>query len=285
MDNNFAAFILTHGRPDNVKTYDTLKKCGYTGKVFIVIDNEDKTGDEYRKKFGSIVIEFDKSEAEKITDKGDNFENRKGVVFARNKIYDIATDLGVNWFLVLDDDYSGFYYKFDSDGKYKESPIKRLDRIFDATLEYYKSTQAESIAYAQNGDFIGGKNSETAIKKKLKRKVMQTFFCSAERRMAFQGRINEDVNMYLSRGATGSVFLTIPQISVIQGTTQKNKGGLTDMYVDIGGTYVKSFYSVLYCPSCVKVALMGDKHRRLHHRVSWNNAVPVILHESFKKQI
>jgi len=27
---DFAVFILTHGRPDNVKTLSTLKKCGYT---------------------------------------------------------------------------------------------------------------------------------------------------------------------------------------------------------------------------------------------------------------
>ena len=40
---DFAVFILTHGRPNSVKTIKTLKKCGYTGKVFIVIDDEDET--------------------------------------------------------------------------------------------------------------------------------------------------------------------------------------------------------------------------------------------------
>ena len=35
MDNNFAVFILTHGRPDNVKTLQTLKKCGYTGAIYL----------------------------------------------------------------------------------------------------------------------------------------------------------------------------------------------------------------------------------------------------------
>ena len=41
----FAVFILTHGRPDNVKTLATLKKCGYTGKIYFIVDNEDKTID------------------------------------------------------------------------------------------------------------------------------------------------------------------------------------------------------------------------------------------------
>ena len=43
MRDDFCAFILTHGRPYKVHTYQTLRKAGYTGKIYIVIDNEDKT--------------------------------------------------------------------------------------------------------------------------------------------------------------------------------------------------------------------------------------------------
>lgn len=40
MKNNcFVALILTHGRPDNVHTVKTLRKCGYTGDIIIVLDN------------------------------------------------------------------------------------------------------------------------------------------------------------------------------------------------------------------------------------------------------
>ena len=54
------------------------------------------------------------------------------------------------------------------------------------------------------------------------------------------------------------------------------RGGWTEFYLEMG-TYVKSFYSVMYNPSCVKVAEMGDKHKRIHHKVIWNNAVPKII--------
>ncbi|MCK2620993.1 hypothetical protein MZE52_22450, partial [Escherichia coli] len=43
MRDDFCAFILTHGRPDKVLTYRTLRRAGYTGKIFIVVDDEDKT--------------------------------------------------------------------------------------------------------------------------------------------------------------------------------------------------------------------------------------------------
>ena len=32
-NNSFVALILTHGRPDNVHTVKTLRKCGYTGDI------------------------------------------------------------------------------------------------------------------------------------------------------------------------------------------------------------------------------------------------------------
>lgn len=57
---------------------------------------------------------------------------------------------------------------------------------------------------------------------------------------------------------------------------------ISNKYLD-KGTYIKSFYSVMFSPQCVKVADMGQKHRRFHHRISWNNCVPLILSEEFKK--
>jgi len=74
MRDDFCAFILTHGRPDRVHTYDTLMRAGYTGKVFIVIDDEDKTAAEYRARFGDKVLQFCKAEWAEKTDEGDNFQ-------------------------------------------------------------------------------------------------------------------------------------------------------------------------------------------------------------------
>ena len=110
---------------------------------------------------------------------------------------------------------------------------------------------------------------------------MNSFFCSTDRPFKFVGRINEDVNTYVQNGTIGDLFFTIPILSLTQKITQSNKGGL-EIYLD-KGTYIKSFYSVMFTPSAVKIALMGDKHIRLHHRVTWNNAVPKIIDEQYKK--
>ena len=81
------------------------------------------------------------------------------------------------------------------------------------------------------------------------------------------GTFNEDVNTYTSKGRAGALCFTVMQARLNQLDTQSNSGGMTDTYVD-GGTYLKSFYSVMYCPSSVKVGELADPrspHRRLHH--------------------
>ena len=279
---DFIAFILTHGRPDRVYTYKTLRKCGYTGRIAIIVDNEDATADEYRKIYGNEVICFNKIAVANTFDEGDNFNDRRAIIYARNACFEIAKNLNITYFIELDDDYTTFSYKFNANLEYRQKAIKNLDAIFDILLEYYKSINAKSIAMAQNGDFVGGDHGGFSKAVMLKRKCMNTFICSTDRPFKFIGRINEDVNTYTRLGNVGDLFLTVNNIAINQKQTQSNRGGMTDLYLD-SGTYVKSFYTVMYSPFCAKVAEMCSKNKRLHHRISWNNAVPKIIHESLKK--
>lgn len=93
---------------------------------------------------------------------------------------------------------------------------------------------------------------------------------------------NEDVNMYVEWGRRGILFMTSPQLRLQQVVTQQNSGGLTDIYLELG-TYTKSFYTVMYAPSCVKISEVGTTDRRIHHQVMWKYAVPKILDESHRK--
>ena len=282
IDNNFAVFILTFGRPDNIKTYKTLDRFGYTGKKYLICSTDDKKLDKYKSKYKDEVISFNKDDIE--FDIGDNFDDKRVVVYARNACFDIAKKLGITYFLQMDDDYTDFSYRFDDKLYYNNGRgyINNVDDIFIALLKFYKSIPAKSIAMSQNGDWIGGDQSGMAKKLTLKRKCMNSFFCSTERPFEFMGRINEDVNAYTSLGSVGDLFFTIPNVSLKQTDTQTNEGGLTDIYLS-QGTYVKSFYSVLFSPSSVKVSVLNTENARLHHRVSWNNAVPKILEEKYKK--
>jgi hypothetical protein len=271
---NFAVFILTHGRADSVFTYKTLKKCGYTGLVYFIVDNEDKMIDQYINNFGEEYVKiFDKKMMANSIDEGNNFDNRKVIIHARNACFHIAKDLGIKNFVQLDDDYYYFGYRYETGAKI----IKNLDRVFEIVLDFYKNTPITSIAFSQGGDHIGGFSGI-----KLKRKCMNSFFCSTDRYFQFIGSINEDVNTYTTLGSRGHVFFTFTNIQLDQKDTQSNKGGMTDQYA-LSGTYVKSFHTVMMQPSSVKISMMNSNHPRLHHSINWRSTTPMIISSKHKK--
>lgn len=274
---DFCAFILTHGRPDNVLTYKTLERCNYTGKVYFIIDDEDKQINKYISNFGQDrVIVFNKKEMADKIDEANNFDNRKVIVHARNACFDIAKKLNIKYFIQLDDDYTDFRYKLIIDDNIVNKPVKNIDALFDKMLDYYKSINAYSIAFAQEGDFIGGIDNGCGVYRFSKRKCMNSFICSTDREFQFFGSINEDVNTYTTLGSRGVLFLTIPFIALTQKQTQAQSGGMTDVYL-ASGTYIKSFTTVLMQPSSVKVSMMNSSHRRLHHSIDWRVTAPMIL--------
>lgn len=281
---DFAVFILSHGRANKVKTLKTLKDCGYTGKWYIVIDNEDKTYQEYYDLYGKEnVIMFDKLKKSKEFDTCD-IENRdrKAIVYARNVCFDIAKDLGLTYFLELDDDYIEFRYRYKKDNTLSSMWVMDMNRIINETINFLEESGALTVAFAQTGDFIGGLEC-SMFKNRLARKCMNSFFCKVDRKFDFVGRINEDVNTYVWRGTRGELMFTIADVVLNQGDTQQNKGGMSDIYID-SGTYVKSFYSVIVNPSCVKISTMGVNHQRIHHSIEWEHCLPKILNEKWKKE-
>ena len=284
MRNDFAVFILSHGRANNVETLKTLEKCNYKGKTYIIIDNEDEQKEEYRKLKCTDVIIFNKSEMIENTDTIDNFKDHRLVVYARNKCWDIAKELKLNYFLVLDDDYNELGYRYvDENGTFKHDKnyITNVEKLFEACIAFLETSDAITVALAQSGDYIGGANS--FYYKGLSRKAMNSFFCKTDKSFKFLGSTNEDVNMYITYGQKGYKIFTITNVYINQPQTQQNSGGLTDIYLD-NGTYIKSFYSVICAPSCAKVATMGDKNLRIHHQINWNNCCPKIISEKYKRK-
>jgi hypothetical protein len=270
---DFVVFILTHGRPDNIKTVPVLRRSGYTGLIYYIVDNEDKTADRYIKNFGrEKVIIFNKKEIADEVDEGNNFDERRTITHARNVCFKIARDLGITYFCELDDDYGSFLFRNEKRG----AVIKNLDRIFDSFLRYYKSYNIKSIAFSQGGDHIGGFSGL-----KLKRKCMNSFICSTEREFQFIGAMNEDVNTYTTLGSRGDLFLTFTGIQLNQEQSQSQTGGITDMYLRYG-TYCKAFTTTMMHPSGVKVSMMNTKNTRLHHLIKWVNTTPMIIEEKYK---
>jgi len=279
-NSDYAVIIPTHGRYDRVFTIDSLRKSGYTGNIYLLCDDEDKQLEQYKEKYGDKVIVFNKDEYIGKFDKMDNFGNKACVVYARNAIWDAAKKIGLKFFIVADDDYTMYRFRIDNKQCYRTNiQIKNIDAVFNAYFDFLKISNIDTVCFAQDGDYIGGfSNSKISGGYKPYRKMMNLYFFNVDKPLEFKGTINEDLTSSVTEGVLGKKILTCMITSLLQKETQSNAGGLTEIYLELG-TYVKSFYSVMAAPSCIKVALMGDKQMRLHHAVTWKNAVPKIIRE------
>ena len=125
---------------------------------------------------------------------------------------------------------------------------------------------------------LGGSDSEACFYANISK---QTLYNYQKEHPEFVDRKEALKEKPILEAKHGSIFLTIPWVKIIQKQTQANKGGLTDIYLNYG-TYVKSFYTVMINPSSVRVAEMGSRFKRIHHRVEGNYTYPMIIRESIK---
>lgn len=285
MRDDFAVFILTHGRADNVVTLKTLKRQGYTGRWYMIIDDLDETAPLYYEKYGKDhVIMFKKWEAVDRADTMDNLREHRAIVYARNECYRIARELGLKYFLELDDDFTGIFYRYIEGNRLLSKTPKGedLESLFNAMLEFLDTSGAAIVALAQGGDMIGGAKS-TRFRAQLIRKCMNSMFCRTDNPVEFRGVFNEDITTYTTLGSRGVLFFTFTTCHIVQIQTQTLAGGMTDVY-KVAGTYTKSFYSVMSMPSAVKVSMMYSKYNRIHSHVDWETCVPKILNEKYRKE-
>ena len=271
----FATFIFSWGRPDFDSTYKLLRKCGYTGRIVFLCDDLDDKHMGYIEKYGNDnVYVFSKYRYARKCDPMNNFGKLESTLYVENAMFDIASELGIDYFCSMCDDY----YYFGHRGEKGAKRTSRLDDVFYLFVEYLINTPIKCLAFSQGGDNMSGYSKDRLCK----RKVMNSFICKTDRRFEFYGSMNDDVNMYVQNGIRGDIFLTYLGFQLDQKDSQSEEGGLTNLYVKYG-TYVKSFYTVMLSPSSVVIRLMGETSTRLHHQIKYQNTVPCIISEEYKK--
>lgn len=283
MGKDFAVFILSHGRAEQIMTVDMLKKQHYTGDWYVVIDDEDEQESIYRQKFGSHILQFNKKREAEKTDTGDLDDDRRVGVFARNAIQDMAKEMGYKYHLQLDDDFRELEFRTPKGDKNKLAAyrIKNLDKLFAVLVDFMDNTSVAWISFALSSDYLGGMDNRR-WQAGLFPKTMGSFLMRADQIVKFRMRMNDDITTCISSWHQGILNYSIMQIMVQTPVTQEMGGGMTDIYVD-NGTYRKSFYSVMCCPSFVTIAKQGRIFFRPHHNISWNNCVPKVLGQKWRK--
>ena len=286
-DENFCLFILTFGRPDSVITLNTMLKehTKFNQDYYLVCSDDDECLGKYIENYGERVIVFNKQSMLEYIDCGDNFDKFNVILYARNICFSLASMLGYKNFCQFDDDYYEFAFRYHDEThlKTRSKSLKDLDQMLLSHIEFLNNTPCNTISMSQMGDYVGGFDGHNRhVRNGYQRKVMNSFFCSIDKPFLFYGSINEDVNFYTQNGRRGELTFNLFGFALNQKMTQQNAGGMTDQYIDCG-TYLKSFYSVMYNPSCVKIGTIsfGDK-ARFHHRVESETTYAKIIDKKYK---
>jgi len=272
-------YIISKGRPQ-CKTANILKKINYPGQWFIVCGNNDKTIFKYQKKWGkNKVLIFDWYKEVKECDLLDNFGVKKmpsGAVPARNATKKISQKRGELRHWQFDDDYFGFYrfnYKFKknfliTDGKELEK------NLFQIALFGYKCN-------LNNVGFSIAHETLPQVIFDISKRVFNAHNLPSDDKLfiKWRGRMNDDLINALDVWQKGGIEFSFKFLSLNLMPTQKEKGGLTDLYQS-EGTVRKTAYAILINPNAVKLTI---RFGRYHHLVNWQKVVPKIISEKYAK--
>lgn len=272
-------FIPSYHRPNNIKTAMYLRRIGYEmGKVHVFVDDEADDIEEYRaacKGLGCHLHVFDMAEARRRFDYVHRASvSRRSAGQARNMFQDFAKENGIDFYLVMDDDTTGFQKKKRGLRSYNGKPTP--DEIFLQmwyTEHFMRRRHIGVFAWLQTGDFIGGENAYL-----YRPKVMNTtFYLLPYIYRGERGVQDDDTSQFvgiLNRGLFTGSYGCGCVLEQMPSATQK--GGLTDLYNECK-LLNKALVTPIQYPSAIKATRQKKNGARLHHLISYRYLMPKIL--------
>ncbi len=270
-------FIPSYHRPYNLKTVRYFLKIGWdTKKIHLFIDSEADDRADYEavaKKNGINLYIFDMDEARRRYDYVHRASvSRRSAGQARNMFYDYAKKLGIEFFMIQDDDTTGYQVK--NYGKYlRKATLEDIMITFENIKNFMYKRHIGCFGISQTGDFIGGIN-----KKLLRNKVMNTTFILTKYiYRGERGVQDEDTSQFATIMNEGLFTGSLADGIVLSQTGScKAKGGLTDLYNECK-LLNKALVTVIQYPSAIFAERQEKNGGRLHHHIVSRYLYPRIL--------
>lgn len=278
-----AIFILTHGRPYNQKTLKTLNHLGCTEKIYLVLDDQDSTVQNYIDEYGADnIIVFNKNHYVHTTDTGLYEPVFKFAVYARNAIEDIAVDMGLDYFVMLDDDITNIRLRYVDDGSMRTSQTQGyITPILYRCYEYMDKADIGCLSLGFGNMYMQGCKA-LEVGSPRQRVCVLTFIRSVRHPIRWRLNMVEDLITSIDASMRGYVWLQFLPLQVdVCMSEGLVKGGNSDAYNEFGRFRLNSFPILVY-PSSNKLRFVND-----HWVTSTciNTAIPKIISSSYRKEV
>jgi hypothetical protein len=278
---DFAIFIISHERADRVESYDMLRKAGYTGKICIVVDDEDSQLSEYKEKFiglGDDYVIYNKDVYRASTEVCRRVEGC--ATYARNAVEYFAKAKGLKAFMVADDDLLRLRFRHDEKGVLKSTPVTSgLNEILESYIDFILESNIACVSFGTANAYMNGIKPESVSNNRL---PFNCFIRNAEYTWTWKAEIYEDAVTSILESWNGDFAMQLPFIQCDMCPMDAGaKGGMTDVYSAIS-QYEKNFPVLIYAPSCVK---LGLGKRSFIYTVQKKNAFPKLISGKYKKVV
>lgn len=279
---NFAVMICTHGRPNAQHTLDFLRNNGYTGKIILVVDDEDDTVTDLMLKTypNADTIKFDKQEWIDKSDTGTIENQRKCILYAKNYCEHLAQNLKLEAFVIADDDIFNLRYRYPEDGKLKSLKItQNLDGVINAYVDFMLSTDIVATGFGFTQFYFSGENSFSP-ENFLKYRVPYNFvFRNTKHKIDWMSWFGEDIITAVMYNKRGYFMQDIPYIQQEIKPLAKEAGGMKETY-DSNSDIRLTMQNVMYLPSELKAYRYNSKYMA---SIKKDNSFPMLVSSRYKK--
>lgn len=268
-------FIPSYHRPKSIKTAAYLRKIGWNmGRVTVFLDSETDDIAQYEEtaqEMGFNIHVFDMEEARKRYDYVHRASvSRRSAGQARNMFQDYAQSIGIDFYVVMDDD-TAYFGSFMQRRTIRDFDLVR--RTFAAMEDLMRKRKIGVMGLSQTGDFLGGYKPKIFL-----RKVMNTtFYLLPYIYRGERGVQDDDTSLFTGICNEGLFTGTMNHAVVLQQTLSATQaGGLTDLYNECK-LLNKALITVIQYPSAIIAEYQTMNGGRLHHRINYKHLAPCII--------
>lgn len=208
MNNSFAYFIASYGKPDNVMTLKALKKNNAHYPIYIVVGIDDPKLDEYKSTYGDKLLIFDKHDyIDAIDDVGVYAKSHKICTYSRLAVHDFAINLGIRYVGYLFDDIQYFQLRYvNAEHKIKSVRKFNFDSMIDIYIKLLNSSKDLYLVGPPNSSFYIG-IKERAARTYSTRYGNMLVYDTQKPFDVLRSSILEDMDIILANNKVGKMYI------------------------------------------------------------------------------
>lgn len=290
MRDDFAVFITSYKRANNITTINSLKKSGYTGDWYVIIEDNDPEIELYKKNVPKDkLLIYNKKEQAKYYDSCDNFHILDVHTNSISVVPYFVKLLGYKYYYMAEDDFEGFYYKKLNGKKVEYKLILNIDEIFNMCIDFLNcSDKIVSISFKHINTINSITSSEYFDNSTFSYYGYNGFILDVDKPVKFNGTVCEDVFIHMNSYKQGLLTFTINPIKNLHVFYFDKKPKDRD---NSGNNYVNSnflnrelyfLYVLLTFPNMVNLKIKNDTVLDFTY-MQQHKSIPKIIDERWKK--